>query len=310
MESVLRKKELTVCETKKAKTRGTRLVKNIKKYYGYYILLILPITYFIIFKYVPMIGNILAFRRYSAASPLLGSKWVGLLYFNQFLTNPEFWKKFTNTLFISIGTLLFQFPLPIIFALLLNEIKNVKFKKVVQTASYLPHFISVVVVAGIVMQVLSPSSGIINDIIEPGWFRTIYISSAIWQQLGWNAIIYIAALAGVDPELYEAALIDGANRFKQTIHITIPSISTTIIISLILAIGRIMTVGYEKILLLMNDLNRDTADVISTYVYKIGLIDNNFSFSTAVGLFEAIIGLILVCSANYVSKKITDSSLW
>lgn len=298
------------------------LKKTIKKYYGFYILLLLPIVYFILFKYVPMVGNVLAFRRYSSSSPLFGKEWVGLLYFKQFLTSADFWEKFRNTIWLSVGTTVFSFPLPIIFALLLNELKNVYFKKIVQTASYLPHFISVIVVVGMIFEILSPNTGIINLIrrsleqetinfmSEPKWFQTIYISSTIWEGMGWNAIIFIAAIAGIDQELYEASMIDGANRFKQVIHVTLPCINTTIIISLILTIGGIMSVGTEKILLLMNDLNSQTADVIGTYVYRMGLLESNYSYSTAVGLLESVVGLILVGSANYLSRKLTDSSLW
>jgi putative aldouronate transport system permease protein len=218
--------------------------------------------------------------------------------------------------------LIFSFPIPIIFALLLNEIKGSKFKKIIQTSSYLPHFISVVVVVGMIMQILSVNGGIVNNIrgligldkvsfiMEPSWFRPIYIISGIWQSMGWNAIIFMAALAGVDPELYDAAVIDGAGRIRQTWNITLPSIAPTIVISFILAIGSILNVGYEKIILLMNDLTRETGDVVSSYVYRVGLLDNNYSFSTAVGLFESVLGLILVMSANYLSNKLTDTSLW
>lgn len=307
---------------KEQKGRRSVFAKKVSRYGGYYVMLILPIMYFILFKYLPMIGNILAFRRYSPSYPLFGNQWVGFEYFRQFLTSADFWEKFKNTLCISLLSLAFGFPLPIIFALLLNELRSVKFKKFVQTASYLPHFISTVVMAGFIFQVTSTNGGIINDIIslfgfdkinfmaEPKYFRTIYVSSSIWQELGWNAIIFIAAMTGIDPELYEAGAIDGTNKFKEIIHITIPCIAPTIIISLILSVGSILSVGYEKILLLMNDLNKETADVISTYVYRMGLINNNYSYSTAVGLFDAVIGLILVYTANVISNKLTDTALW
>lgn len=285
-------------------------------------MLVLPLIYFVIFKYVPMIGNVLAFRRYSPTAPLLGSEWAGLEYFRQFLTSSDFWVKFKNTLCISILSLVFSFPMPIIFALLLNELRNVKFKKFVQTASYLPHFISMVVMAGFVFQLTSTNGGLINDILaffgkekinfmaEPKYFRPIYIISGIWQELGWNAIIYIAAMTGIDQELYEAGAIDGTNKFKEIIYITIPCVAPTIIISLIMSVGGILGVGYEKILLLMNDMNKETADVISTYVYRMGLINNNYSYSTAVGLFDAVIGLILVWTANFIANKVADTALW
>lgn len=305
-----------------AKPKSGEIKKNIQRYGGYYAMLVLPVVYFIVFKYLPMIGNVLAFRRYSAANPLFGVEWVGFKYFQQFLGSADFWQKFRNTLTISIESLVFTFPIPIIFALLLNELKNGLFKKFVQTASYLPHFLSAVVVAGLIFSMLSVNGGTINImrgwfnlppvnfLQEPNWFRTIYIVSGVWEGMGWNAIIYIAAISGVDESLYEAAMIDGANRFQQTIHITLPSIALTIIISLILAIGGLLGVGSEKILLLMNDLTREKADVISTYVYRLGILDQNFSYSTAVGLFDAIIGLILVSGANFLSDKLTGESLW
>ncbi len=301
---------------------GVKIKKNLMRYGGYYVMLILPVVYFIIFKYGPMIGNVLAFRKYSPTSPLLGSEWAGFEYFRQFLTSEDFWIKFKNTLTISITSLVFSFPAPIIFALLLNEIVNLKFKKFVQTASYLPHFISSVVLAGFIFQVTSTNGGIINDIIaalggekinfmaDPDYFVPIYVISGIWQELGWNAIIYIAAMTGIDQSLYEAGAIDGTNKFSEIIYITLPCIAPTIIISLILSIGGILSVGYEKILLLMNDMNMEKADVISTYVYRMGLINNNYSYSTAVGLFDAVIGLILVCSANLISNKTTGTALW
>ena len=302
----------------------SRLIRTLKKYYGFYIMLLVPMVYLIIFKYVPMLGNVLAFRRYTARNPLFGSEWTGLYYFKEFIYSADFWKKFSNTLILSVETLIFTFPLPIIFALLLNELQNIKFKKLVQTASYLPHFISTVVVVGMISGVLSLDSGVINSIRKgmgleaigfmnlPSCFRPIYIISEIWQQLGWNAILYIAALAGINVELYDAAMVDGANRWQQTWAVTIPGIMPTIIITLIMAVGGIANVGFEKVLLLSNDLNRETADVVSTYVYRIGLASSapNYSLSTAIGLFQAVIGLILVGVANFVANKLSDTSLW
>ncbi|MDR0405784.1 MAG: ABC transporter permease subunit, partial [Clostridiales bacterium] len=267
------------------------LGKTLKKYSGYYALLFIPVLYFILFKYLPMIGNVLAFRRYSPLNPIFGKEWVGLYYMNMFLTSADFWRRFFNTIFLSVVTLAFCFPLPIVFALLLNEFTNVRFKKLVQTISYLPHFISVVIIVGIISQLLSYNTGVVNSLLKslggeavpfltsPGWFRTIYVSSELWAKLGWNAIIYIAALSGVNTELYEAAVIDGANRWKQTVYITIPGIMPTIIITLVLSMGGLISVGYEKVLLLANPLNKDTADVISTYVYQLGIVDQNYSFS-------------------------------
>lgn len=268
-----------------------------------------------------MLGNVIAFRRFMPGGSIFGEEWVGLHYFKIFIQDPTFWKVFTNTLTLGGLTLLFCFPMPIIFALLLNELKSKKFKKFVQTASYLPHFLSIVIIAGMILQ-LTASNGTINFIVEfftgerigfmqkAEWFRTIYITSEIWQGLGWGAILYLAALTTIDETLYEAAKIDGANRWKQTIHITIPGILPTIITLLILNIGSFMAVGFEKILLIYNPLNYDKSDVISTYLYRVGLEANNFSYATAIGLFESIIGLVLVLSANTLSRKMTDRSLW
>ena len=320
------KTELTMTPTaegaKEKESMAARIHRKYKRFYGFYIMLFLPVLCIIIFKYLPMLGNILAFRRYSFKSPLFGVEWVGFEYFRQFLYSQDFWIRFKNTIVLSVSTLLFTFPIPIIFALLLNEITHVRIKKLIQTISYLPHFISVVVLVGMVFQMFSVNGGVANNLIKsmggqpinflnlPQWFRPLYIGSELWQHMGWNAIIFIAALSGVDVQLYEAAMIDGANRWQQTIHITLPSLATVIIISLILSVGGILGVGYEKVLLMMNPLNSDTADVISTYVYKIGIVNSNYSFSTAMDLFNAIIGLILVTSANYFSKKVSDISLW
>ena len=294
----------------------------VKKYWHFYLLLFLPITYFIIFRYGPMYGNIIAFRRFILGGPVYGTQWVGLRYFKMFLDNPEFWKVFKNTFLLSTLNLAIGFPIPIIFALLLNEIKNGLFKRAVQTISYLPHFISVVVLVGLVMEILSPTNGIINNILksmgvepiyflnEPQWFRFIYISSGIWQGMGWSSIIYLATLSGIDTNLYEAAEVDGANRWQQTIFITIPSLMNTAIILLILNIGHLLDVGFEKVLLLYNPSIYDTADVISTYVFRMGLQNNNYSYATAVGLFENLIGLVLIFTANKLAQKYSESSLW
>jgi putative aldouronate transport system permease protein len=293
-----------------------------KKDWQLYSLLALPIIYYIIFKYIPMFGSIIAFRKYVPGGPAFGTQWVGLKYFKMFITDATFWGVFKNTLTLSISSLVIGFPFPIILALLLNEITNKRFKKFVQTASYLPHFLSTVIVAGMIMEILSPSSGVVNMLLkkltgntinflaEAGWFRTIYVSSGIWQGIGLGAILYLAALSNIDRELYESARIDGADRWKQTLHITIPGIMPTISTLLILNLGGVMGVGFEKILILQNPLTYSTSDVISTYLYRLGLQSNNFSYATAIGLFEAIIGLVLVLSANLVSRKINETSLW
>lgn len=303
-------------------TNRTLFLKRIIKYREMYLLFLIPFVYLIIFKYVPILGNVLAFRKYSASAPLFGTRWMGLTYFKMLFEDVNFYNRFLNTVVLSIENLVIGFPIPIIFALLVNEIKNKNAKKFIQTVSYLPHFISIVVVVGFINKLLSPNAGAINMlrlnlgmdsinyIAKPEWFRTIYIVSEIWQNMGWNAIIYIAALSGVDSQLYEAAMIDGAGRWKQTVHVTIPGIMPTIVITLIMSVGSMLAIGYEKVLLLMNNLNKETADIISTYVYRLGIVDSNYSYSTAVGLFNAVVGLILVCSANYVCRKVSDTSLW
>ncbi|MGE7825920.1 ABC transporter permease [Paenibacillus sp. NPDC093718] len=293
----------------------------IRKDWQLYSLLILPVMYLLIFKYGPMIGNVIAFRRFMPGGSIYGEKWVGLHYFNMFIHDPAFWNVFKNTLLLGALSLLFTFPVPIIFALLLNEVKSKRFKKFVQTASYLPHFLSIVIVAGMILQ-LTSVNGSVNSLVEffngerinfmqrAEWFRTIYISSEIWQGMGWGAILYLAALTTIDESLYEAARIDGANRWKQTLFVTIPGILPTIVTLLILNMGAFLAVGFEKILLLYNPVIYETADVISTYLYRVGLVSNNFSYATAIGLFESVIGLILVFSVNAISRRLTDRSLW
>lgn len=268
-----------------------------------------------------MYGVQIAFRKYNVRLGVTGSPWVGLKYFEKYLTDAYFWKVVRNTLLLNVYSLLFSFPAPIILALLLNELKSSRYKKLVQSISYLPHFLSTVIVCGMVVNFLS-NSGPINDVIvslggeriqflmQPGYFRTIYIASGIWQNIGWNSIIYFAAIAGVDPQLYEAAIIDGAGRFKQAIHVTLPAIIPTIMIMLIMAIGGLLSVGYEKIILLYNGSTYETADVISSYVYRKGIQGADYSYSTAVGLFQSVIGLIFLWSANKISAHVSESSLW
>ena len=245
----------------------------------------------------------------------------GFRYFRQFLRDPSFWRAFRNTLSLSVTYLLFRFPITLTFALLLNEIRRAKWKKFVQTVSYLPHFISMVIIAGMIKEVVSLNGPInamisamggekISFIQEASWFPPIYIISGIWQGLGWGTILYLAAMTGINTELYEAAKVDGANRFQQAIHVTIPGIMPTIVTLLILDIGGIMGSNFEKIILLYLPSTYETADVISTLVYRMGISGGNFSYATAVGLFEGVIGLILVTTANLVSRKLTEASLW
>lgn len=286
-----------------------------------YAIFFIPFCYYVIFHYWPMYGIIIAFKNYNIVKGISGSPWVGFHHFEKFLKDPYFWKLIRNTLLINIYELIWAFPAPIVLALMLNELKNQMFKRIVQSISYLPHFISTVVVCGMIANFLS-SDGLINQIIEwlglepvkflmlPEWFRTIFVASGIWQSVGWGSIIYLAALTGVDVELYDAAKIDGANRWHQLLSITLPSIAPTISIMLILNLGRLMSVGFEKIILLYNGSTYETADVISTFVYRRGLLGSDFSYATAVELFQAIVGLVLLYTANKASKKISQTSLW
>ncbi len=288
-----------------------------------YLLLILPIAYFIIFKYLPMYGIVLSFRHYKPGGSMIGDKWMGFTYFKLFLKDPTFWNVFKNTVVLSFSALIIGFPFPIIFALLLNEVRNTKAKRFIQTATYLPRFLSTVVVAAMIRSMLSPSSGIVNQVIQffggesiyfimkKEWFRPIYIISDIWQFMGWSAIIYIAALSGVDEQLYEAAHIDGAGRWKQTLHVTIPGILPTIMITLILNVGNTLQVGFEKVLMLYNRAIYDVADILQTYIYRMAFEKStNYSLATAIGLFQALISLTLLWITNTISKKFTEYSLW
>jgi putative aldouronate transport system permease protein len=292
-----------------------------KRDWQLYTLAVLPLLFFGVFRYLPMAGNIIAFRRYHPGGAIFGDEWVGTHYFRLFWNDPTFWHVFTNTLIMGGLTLLFCFPLPVVLALLLNEVRTRFLKRFVQTISYLPHFLSIVVVAGIVLQVVSVD-GVANQALraighspvefiqQPGWFRTIYVSSEMWQTVGWGTILYLAALTTIDQELYEQAQIDGANRWRQTWHVTLPGIRPTMVTLLILNIGTFMAVGFEKILLLYNPLTYPTADVISTYLYRVGVVSGSFSYAAAIGLFESVIGLTLVLSANGISRRTIGASLW
>lgn len=301
--------------------RTNTWARALRKDWQLYSLVVLPVLFLLIFRYLPMIGNIIAFRRYLPGGNLFGEEWVGLTYFELFLDDPGFWRAFTNTLILGALTLLFLFPLPIVLALLLNEVRTRYLKRFVQTISYMPHFLSIVVVAGIIFQTLSVD-GIVNQALEavggspvsflqePGWFRTIYISSEAWQTVGWGTILYLAALTTIDPDLYEAARIDGASRWQQTWHVTLPGIRPTIVTLLVLNTGTFMAVGFEKILLIYNPLTYETGDVIATYVYRMGVQNGLFSYATAIGMFEAVIGLVLVYSVNLISRRTVGTSLW
>lgn len=289
----------------------------------YLLLLFLPcFLYFVVFRYVPMYGILIAFKDYKIFKGFAASEWVGLKFFNMFFSNPDSLKLIRNNFLIGIYSLIWGFPAPILFALMLNEVKNLMFKRVVQTISYLPHFLSTVVVCGMVISFLSPRTGMLNNLlvslggqpinfmISPQWFRTIYITSGIWQGLGWNAILYLAALANIDIQLYESAKMDGANKFKQIVHITLPCLAPTILTLFILNTGSILSVGFEKVFLLYNPAIYDVADVVETYVYRVGIISTNFSYATAIGLSMSIVSLLFIYTTNHLSKKLSDTSLW
>lgn len=286
-----------------------------------YVLVLPVIAFYILFNYKPIYGAIIAFQDYVPRLGISGSEWVGLANFKRFFSDIYFGRLMRNTLLLSVYDILFGFPAPIILALLLNEIHNKFFKNVTQTITYLPHFISMIVVCGMLTD-FSLSTGLFNDIIEffggerhpllqdPKLYRTIYIASGIWQQVGWGTIIYLSALAGVDSQLYEAAEIDGATKWKQTLHVTLPGIAPTIITMFILKIGKLMSMGYEKTILLYNPSTFETADIISSYVYRIGLLEQDWSYSTAIGLFNSVINFVLLILANKLSKKFSETSLW
>ena len=308
-------------KSKKTILFSRRLKADIRKYWNAYIIVIPVVIYYVLFCYKPMYGILIAFKNFSPAAGIVGSDWVGLQHFKDFFDSYYFTRILKNTVVISLSTLIFEFPTPIILALLLNELKNEKFKRITQTISYLPHFISTVVTCSLIKFFVS-ENGIITQMFHffggrhesmltiPNYFVPIYVLSNIWSSVGWGSIIYLAALSGIDQELYEAAKIDGAGRWKQTLHVTIPGISGTIVIMFLLRIGNIMNVGHEKILLLYNSGIYETADVISTFVYRMGLQNFQWSYSAAVGLFNSVINFIIIIVFNKLSKKITEISLW
>lgn len=297
------------------------LGKDLRRYAGAYILVIPVVLFYIIFCYKPMYGIIIAFMDYTPIRGILGSEWVGLQHFKDFFESYYFTRILKNTIVISLSSIIFGFPIPIIFALLLNEIRNNQFKRLVQTISYMPHFISLVVVCNMI-NMFTYSTGFITQLLSvfgvpevslltrQEYFVPIYVISGIWQEMGWGAIIYLSALSGIDQELYEAAKIDGAGRWKQTLHVTLPGITGTIIIMLLMRLGGVMSVGYEKVMLLYNESIYETADVISTFVYRKGLQNMEWSYSAAVDLFNSIINFIIVVIFNKISKKFTEVSLW
>lgn len=301
--------------------RLKQLAKNYRANRMLYWLILPVLIYVLIFNYIPMGGLLIAFQDYSITKGFLGSKWIGLKNFQSFFSGIFFGRTLTNTLVLSLQDMLFSFPAPILLALMLNEVKRLRFKKVIQTVSYMPHFISLVVVASLVKE-FTTSSGIVATIVSalggtpknylsmPQYFRSIFVISNIWQSIGFGSIIYLAAISGVNDELYEAACIDGANRIQQLFHVTLPGIASTVMIMLIMRCGQIMSVNFEKVLLLYSPSTYETSDVIMTYVYRMGIVKQKIGYSTAVGLFNSVVAFLLIVTANALSRKYTEISMF
>jgi len=300
----------------------TGKLKNIKRNYELYAFLFPTLLYIFIFCYIPMYGVLMAFQDFNPSLGIASSPWVGMEHFIRFFRSPQFWNIISNTVGVSVYTLVISFPFPIILALMLNYLKYERFKKTAQMVTYAPHFISTVVMVGMLMIMLSPRSGIANNLLtsfglnkiffmaEPSWFKSIYVWSGVWQNTGWNSIIYLAALSAIDTSIHEAAIIDGADKLKRIWYIDLPSLIPTITILFIMNMGSVMNIGFEKVYLMQNSLNVSSSEVISTYVYKTGLINTQFSFSTAVGLFNSLINLVLLVTVNRIAKTLNNSSLW
>ncbi|WP_223068369.1 ABC transporter permease [Paenibacillus caui] len=297
-------------------------LKAVKSHWQLYLLIAPVLVYFIVFQYLPMYGVQIAFKDFIGSRGIWGSPWVDWKHFERFFESFFFERLLWNTISISFYELAVGFPIPILLALLVNEVRSNRFKRFVQTVTYAPHFLSTVVLVGMIIIFLSPATGFVNKFItlfggepiyfmtEPGWFKSIYIFSGVWQQMGWSSIIYLAALTGIDPHLHEAARVDGASRLRRIWHINLPGIRPTIMILLILNIGSLMSVGFEKVYLLQNSLNREVSDVFSTYVYRSGILGSQYSFSAAVGLFNSIVNFILLLTVNRIVRKLNQASLW
>ena len=308
-------------EKTKPVTREGGLWKRISRNWGLYLLLLPAVVILLCFTYKPMFGIVIAFKDFTPAQGIFGSPWAGTKYFEQYFNSYQFWPTIKNTLVISFYTILVTFPLPIIVALLCNQITAQKYKKFFQVSTYLPHFISTVVMCGMIILFLSPSTGIIAKLLsyvgiqlpnlmgQPAAFSSVYVWTEAWQHVGWDSILYIAALSAVDPTLYEAATVDGASKWQKILRIDIPMLLPTITIMLILRMGSVMSVGFEKVYLLQNSLNLTSSEIISTYVYKMGLISNQYSLSAAINLFNNVINFVLLLSMNWISNKLSDTSL-
>lgn len=311
----------TAAAPKSRPESGRRLIRQIARRYDLYLMLLLPVTWYLVFHYGPLYGLQIAFKNFNPGKGIIGSDWVGFEHFQRFFDSYYFWRLLWNTLSINLFSLLIAFPIPIILALLINEIRSRRYSKLLQNVTYIPHFISVVVIVGILTVLLSPN-GPINMLVQTlggtptrfmesaGWFKTIFISSNVWQNMGWQSIIYIAGLSGINPQLYEAAKIDGASRMRRIWHVSLPGIIPVIVILLILDIGQFMNIGFEKILLMQNNLNLESSDVISTFVYTTGILKGEYSYTAAIGLFNSIINLILLLLVNRFARKTSETSLW
>lgn len=297
-------------------------IKKVLSSWQLYVLILPAFIYFLVFHYGPMYGVQIAFKNYMPSLGIWGSPWVGLDHFSRFFNSYYFWDLISNTVGISIYSLIVGFPLPIILALVLNEVKDGAFKKTVQTITYAPHFISTVVIVGMIIAFLSPSSGIINNALsafgfetkafmeDPSWFKSIYVLSGVWQSTGWSSVIYMAALSGIDTQLHEAATIDGASRWQRMIYINLPYLMPTMIILLIMNFGSVMSVGHEKVLLMQNPLNMPSSNIIATFTYQQGLLDAQYSYAAAIGLFNSLINAVLLLGVNKISKKVSETSLF
>lgn len=295
---------------------------NMPKNWQIYSMIVPGLLFFIIFKYVPLAGSIIAFQNYTPFKGILGSEFVGFDHFVRLFSYEDFYRVLRNTLLISVYQILFGFPAPLLLALLLNEVRKAVAKRVLQTVLYVPHFLSWVIVGSMVITLLSPDTGLVNRILtafglekvffmqQPDWFRSIVVASGVWKEAGWGTVIYLAAMTGINPELYEAAEVDGAGKLRQVFSVTLPSIMPTIMVLLLLKIGHVLDLGFEQIYILLNPLVRETGDILDTYIYQVGLLGGQYSYTTAVGLFKSVVGLVLILGANAISKKTTGNSLY
>ncbi|WP_248924036.1 ABC transporter permease [Paenibacillus hamazuiensis] len=304
------------------KSRSNRALRRLRQDWRLYVLISPVIVYFIVFHYVPMYGIQIAFKHFIAVEGITGSPWAGFDHFRRFFNSYYFWRLLRNTLGISLYELAVSFPVPIILALMLNELRRELFKRFIQTVTYAPHFLSTVVIVGMMGLFLSPGGGLVNHVLqwfgiapisfmtEPGWFKSIFVWSGVWQQMGWGSIIYLAALSGVDPQQHEAAIMDGASRMQRVLHVNIPAILPTVVILLILNMGSVMSVGFEKVYLMQNPKNIEASDVISTYVYQTGILGSQYSYAAAISLFNSVINFVLLVGVNAVARRVNETSLW